>query len=447
MQKNETPEDFEKRKNLMAQADKVASEIASLYQEKSEIQNKLRQLRNQYDETWDLEKIRQDVAKEIMRESIARRAERKRQKEMQKEQACLAWMKAKAENIVFIGKGYSGRLSDKETDEAKLVSLGLPVVNDDKELAALLGIEYKQLRFLAYHRDVVATDNYNRYSIPKKSGGERQIAAPKPVLKFAQKMVLEQILEKIPATEAAHGFIKGKSVLTNASAHKPQPKLLINMDLENFFPTITFPRVLGVFNSLGYSGYISSILAMLCTYCERMPIEVKNQVRYVKTSERILPQGSPASPMITNIICKRLDGKMAALAGKHGFAYSRYADDMSLSFEQRREPGEIKRIAYEVAKAVYSEGFKINKKKTRYLGGNSRQSVTGILINNEQLGVPKEWVKKLRAAIHNANMQKSIGLEPANAEEITGMAAWLHSVNPERYNKIIMEAKQACQNT
>ncbi|MCL2321737.1 MAG: reverse transcriptase domain-containing protein, partial [Oscillospiraceae bacterium] len=399
-------------------------------------------LRRDYEETWDYEKIRKDVAQKIMQESIERRAARKKEREEERLRKSEAWEKNKEENIVFIGRGYSGGLSDKKTDEEKLISLNLPVIKDDKELANLLGIEYKDLRFLCYHRDVVVCDHYHRYTVPKRNGKERNIAAPKPLLKDVQRKILELILEKVEISDSSFGFLKGKSVVSNADSHSRSPGLLINMDLENFFPTVTFKRVRGMFKSFGYSGYVSSLLAMICTYCERMAIEVKGQTKYVKTSDRILPQGAPSSPMITNIICRNLDKRIGDLAGNHNFQYSRYADDMSFSFQNNVEQNEIRKIIYSISSVVYNEGFKINRDKTRYLKPNNRQNITGIVINNEEIGVPKTWIKRMRAAIYNAKkLKEKDELSEAKIREILGMASWLKSVNNARYDKIIKDAE------
>jgi hypothetical protein len=444
-QDNETPEQYAERQNLLKEYNKIINEIGKLYKEKDDINAKLHQLRKEYDETWDYEKIRLDVSQKIMQESIARRSERKKQKELEKKQRTEAWEKKKSEEIVFIGKGYSGLLNHKEVDEEKLLSQGLPIIKTDRDLAELLGIEYKQLRFLVYHRDVVYVDHYNRYTVPKKKGGLRNIAAPKSTLKTAQRKILEEILSKISISDHAHGFLKGKSVVSGADAHTKQTELLINMDLENFFPTITFERVRGMFKAFGYSGYIASLLAMLCTYCERMPIEVRDKIKYVKTSERILPQGSPASPMITNILCMKLDKRLSGLASKFGFVYTRYADDMSFSLREENtlESSNLdtRKFCGLILKIVSEEGFKINKSKTRFLRKNNRQCITGIVINNEQIGVPRKWIKRLRAAIYNANKLKSNGKLPSKViHEISGMTAWIKSVNAERYKDIIEDA-------
>jgi hypothetical protein len=154
-QRNETTEQYEKKQGLLNEYQKIIDQIADLYKEKDEINEKLHELKKTYDETWDYEKIRLDISKKIMQESILRRAERKKQRELEKKQRADAWQQKKAEQIVFIGKGYSSSLHDIKNDEDKLSKKNLPVINTDKDLAEFLGIEYKQLRFLVYHRDVV----------------------------------------------------------------------------------------------------------------------------------------------------------------------------------------------------------------------------------------------------------------------------------------------------
>lgn len=440
-QQNETEQDFENRKQLLDEFQKLSEKISKAYQERDEIEKALSRLKKQYQNTWNYEKIRAVVAQEIMKESIARRAERKAERERQKQLKSEAWNKRKAENIIFIGKGYSSLLSKKETDIQKLKENQMPVIETDKELAAFLQIDYKTLRYLVYHRDVVTFDNYYRFDIPKKSGGTRHIAAPKTQLKTAQRQILEQILQKVEVSDLSHGFIKSRSVLTSAKTHSTSPDLLINIDLENFFPTITFERVRGVYQSFGYSGYIASLLAMICTYCERMPLEIKGQIKYIKTSDRILPQGSPASPMITNIICKTLDRRINGLCQKLGITYTRYADDMSFSYTGNTDDFDIGDFLNSVNKIIEAEGFHMKKEKTHILRKNNRQYITGIVINNEEIGVPKKWVKILKASIHNAQKLKAAGGSVSNKtiQEISGKIAWLKSVNAKRYQKIINE--------
>ncbi len=446
-QQNETEQDFEKRKKLLDEFQKLSEKISNVYKEKDEIEKKLSHLKKEFEGTWDYERIRAAVAQEIMKESIARRAEKKAEKERQKKLKTDAWNKRKAENIIFIGKGYSNLLGKKETNVQKLKENEMPVIETDKELARFLQIEYNTLRYLVYHRDVITFDNYYRFDIPKKSGGTRHIAAPKTQLKAAQRQILEQILEKVDISDLSHGFVKSRSVLTSAKTHNTSPDLLINIDLENFFPTITFQRVRGLYQSFGYSGYIASLLAMLCTYCERMPFEIKGKIKYIKTSDRILPQGSPASPMITNIICRNLDKRINGLCKKLGITYTRYADDMSFSYMGDTDNFAIGSFLNSVNKIIEAEGFHMKKEKTHILRKNNRQYITGIVINNEEIGVPKKWVKILKASIHNAQKLRDSGGSVSNKtiHEISGKIAWLKSVNAERYKKTIIQGTELIQ--
>jgi len=216
------------------------------------------------------------------------------------------------------------------------------------------------------------------------------------------------------------------------------------MDLENFFPTITFERVRGLYQHLGYSGYIASLLAMICTYCERIPVEIKGETKYIKTSERILPQGSPASPMITNIICHRMDKRIYGLCQKLGVTYTRYADDMSFSYIGKLENFAIGSFLNSIQKIIVSEGFHINKQKTNILRKHNRQYITGIVINNDEIGVARKWVKILRASIHNAQKLKNAGemIPHKTKMEIAGKIAWLKSVNEKRYHKMIQQGME-----
>lgn len=447
-QQNETVQDFENRKKLLDEFQELSEKISNACQEKGEIEKKLSHLKKEYQNTWDYEKIRSVVAQEIMKESIARRAGKKAERERQKQLKSEAWNKRKAENIVFIGKGYSSLLGKKETNVQKLQENHMPVIETDRELAQFLQIEYNTLRYLVYHRDVITFDNYYRFDIPKKSGRTRHIAAPKPQLKAAQRQILDQILQKAGISELSHGFIKSRSVLTSAKVHNTSPDLLINIDLENFFPTITFERVRGLYQSFGYSGYIASLLAMICTYCERMPLEIKGETKYIKTSGRILPQGSPASPMITNIICRNMDKRINGLCKKSGITYTRYADDMSFSYTGDIDNLAIGSFLNSINKIIEAEGFHMKKEKTHILRKNNRQYITGIVINNEEIGVPKKWVKILKASIHNAQKLKdsggSVSIQTIN--EISGKIAWLKNVNAKRYQKIISQGTKFLKN-
>lgn len=444
-QENETKEEYKKRKTLLKEYENIISDMTKLYEEKSEIDSKLNKLKMQYDKTFDSEQIRREIARHIMEESIERRRLKKEQKELEKKKKYEAYQKRKKENIIFIGRNYSASLKNKEYDKKRLNKFNLPLIIDDKDLANFLDIEYKTLRFLTYHRDVLTIDNYNRYKIAKKKGGFRQIAAPKTTLKKVQRKILDDILVKIPVSKCANGFLKNTSVLTGANKHFTKTKLLINMDIKDFFPTIDFKRVLGMFKSFGYSSYVSSLLAILCTYCERTEIKIKDEIKYVRTSKRILPQGAPSSPMITNIICNNLDRRLEGLSKKYEFKYTRYADDLSFSLNNNFDENSLILEFYKyINKVIKEEGFKVNKDKTRFLRQNNSQSITGIIINNEELGVSKKWLKVLRATIYNTKKAKNNNeiILSNKIEEIKGKISWLNMVNKDRYKTIINDAKE-----
>lgn len=442
-QENESEENYAERKKMMSNFNEIIDQISDLFKTKSKINDKLQELRKEYKGLEDIEKIRKELAKQMMQESIKKRQVRKEQRELEKKGRSEAWQKKKKEEIVFVGKGYSSMLSKFELDEKKIKSLGLPIVKSSQELAKLLEIDYKELRFLAYHRDVVKIDHYIRYKIPKRNGGLRSIAAPKRILKKAQRAILDKFLSKIEVSNYAHGFLEKRSVVTSAKEHPNKPYLLINMDIKDFFPSITYERIRGMFLSFGYSGHISTLLAMICTYCERVPVDVEREVKYVATTKRILPQGSPASPMITNIICRRLDKRLNGLANKFGFIYTRYADDLSFSTNStiKENVGRFCGMIYQI---IEDEDFKINKEKNRFLRENNQQKITGIVINSLEIGVPRHWIKRFRAAIYNAKKVKENDGEIIKEVlyELSGMASWIKSVNPKRYEKILNSCKE-----
>jgi hypothetical protein len=211
---------------------------------------------------------------------------------------------------------------------------GVPVLGNIAALRKLLGI--RSTRQLGYF--LLATDQddgpYVKFTIPKRDGRERDICAPKKQLRWVQRQIHEQILKKVAAHDAAHGFIEGRSTVTNAALHRGAA-LVLKFDLTDFFPTIHFHRVMGLFASLGYyvgdtkfgSGddfkQVAPTLARLCCYTPD-PRQWGNAV---------LPQGAPTSPAISNLVCRRLDARLTGLATRHGGVYTRYADDLAFSFK------------------------------------------------------------------------------------------------------------------
>jgi retron-type reverse transcriptase len=205
--------------------------------------------------------------------------------------------------------------------------------------------------------------------------------------------------------------------------------IVINADLKDFFPTISFHRVEGLFKSVGYSPAVATIMALLCTECPRETVKFNGTVYHVATGQRSLPQGACTSPAISNLIAKHFDLRLAGMAEKLGWTYTRYADDITYS---AKTPGvdaseANSKTGYVLARLRHiadDEGFVINEKKTRVLRNHTRQSVTGVVVN-DRVGVARPTVRKLRAILHNA---KKTGLESQNRDGKENFGAWLNGM-------------------
>src|SRR5262249_53858378 len=250
-----------------------------------------------------------------------------------------------------------------------------------------------------------------------KTGGLRSISAPKPALAAAQRWVLDNILQRIAVEPQAHGFVRGRSIVTNATPHAGR-KVVINLDLKDFFPSITFRRVKGLFHKLGYGEHASILLALLCTEPPRVATELDGKVYHVALGQRVLPQGACTSPAITNALCRRLDRRLAGLAMKHGYTYTRYADDLTFSGD---EPKAVGKLLRSVRSILTAEGFTEHPRKTKVMRRARRQEVTGLVVN-ERPTVSRKEVRLLRAILHNAARD---GLEKQNHEGRPNFAAYL----------------------
>jgi RNA-directed DNA polymerase len=325
----------------------------------------------------------------------------------------------RATDIIYLGQGVSPKLNQRESNQEALTQRGLPLLSTPADVAKILGLPIPKLRWLCYHTEAAEKTHYVYFEIPKRSGGKRLLSAPMPTLAKAQEWVLHNILEKLPTEEPAHGFIKAHSTVTNAIPHL-QKDLVVNLDLSDFFPTITYRRVRGFFEKLGYSPAVSTLLALLCTECPRRPVEYDGKRYQVAIGERALPQGACTSPAISNQISRTLDKRLLGMSKKHGWVYTRYADDLTFSTTAEKK-SDLPMMLARVRHIVSDEGFALNPKKGRVQRRSTRQCVTGIVVNDKP-GLPREDVRKLRAILHQA--QKT-GLEAQNREKIPHFEAWL----------------------
>jgi RNA-directed DNA polymerase len=272
------------------------------------------------------------------------------------------------------------------------------------DIADLLGISYGRL---VYHIYVVKTENrYKTFEIPKKSGGIRQISTPITALKILQKK-LNQVLQAVYQIKpSVHGFVNGKNIVTNAQAHAKK-RYVLNIDLKDFFPSINFGRVRGMFMATPYNLHpdVATILAQICCY--------NNQ----------LPQGAPTSTIITNMICAKMDSQLQRLAKDCKATYTRYADDITfsttlpqfpnyLAYTGTEEDTEKIFIGNRLLAIIHENGFEVNEQKIRLQVKGNHQEVTG-LTTNVFPNVDRKYVRQIRAMLY---AWAKFGLEAAENE-------------------------------
>ncbi|MGP5209794.1 reverse transcriptase domain-containing protein [Psychrobacter alimentarius] len=380
--------------------------------------------------------------------------ERERYKKALKKEAAeeknlkkMAWQAYKAQHIVYLGRHiyWSDDTSIDKWDikdaSNRLIENKLPLINKHTQLADAVNLSVPQLKGLCYQREVATNIPYTHFTINKRNGTPRQIWSPIPRLKFVQRWILENILNNLTTHGAAHGFVRGKSIVTNAAVHS-NSALLIKLDVKDFFPSVHWRRVKGVFRHAGYPEQIATLLALLCTESPRQMVQQNGKTYYVALSDRALPQGAPTSPALTNIVCLNLDRRLTGLADKVGLRYSRYADDLtfslpanSISTKNAAQPSDhnqlIGQLLGSVHKILREEGFILNGDKTRVIRMGNQHNVTGMVINGEGVPrVPRKIKRMLRAALHNLDSGQSLR-DGETLDTLSGYAAWIASAEPE----------------
>jgi retron-type reverse transcriptase len=381
----------------------------------------------------DTEKIKKELRKKRMQESRERQKETKLRRLRERQERAEAWRARKDREILYLGEGVSAGLKSIETDLDKLRARGLPLLATAENLAVAMGITVGELRFLSFARRVATVSHYRRFQIPKKTGGLRLISAPMTRLKRAQEWVLAAILEKVELHPAAHGFRKGRSIVTNASPHVGA-EVVVNLDVEQFFPTVTRRRIKGIFRSLGYGEQVATILSLICSEPEVRAVELDGRVYQVAVSERHLPQGAPSSPAITNILCRGLDARLARIAEGLGFHYTRYADDMTFSASGTAAE-DVGKLLRRVRFVIEKEGFRVHPDKTRILRKGRQQEVTGLVVNR-RVNVARATLRRFRATLFQIERDgpagKRWGAGPDVLAAIEGFANFVAMVDPER---------------
>jgi len=270
-----------------------------------------------------------------------------------------------------------------------------------RDIASLLEIPYNVLN---YHLYVTKpSEQYTTFSIPKKHGGIREICAPNTTIKIIQQklnFVLQNVYKKIYERKfSVHGFIYGKNIRTNAQTHSKKEHVF-NIDLLDFFPSINFGRVYGMFMNKPYNlpKNVSAVLARICAFKD-----LQNDQ---------LPQGAPTSPIISNMICARMDDELYKFAKEFNCRYTRYADDITFSTDRPDFPEELAivtqirkgqrlkaEVGKELIKIVENNGFSINPNKVWIRNRYTRQEVTGLVVN-EFPNVRRKYINQIRAMLH-----------------------------------------------
>ncbi len=257
-----------------------------------------------------------------------------------------------------------------------------------EDIADMLEVSYRDLNYWIYRTP--EPRRYSAFLVPKKSGGSRRIDIPNTNIKILQKK-LNQVLRSVYRTKpSVHGFVVGKSVRSNAQQHVGK-RWVFNIDLQDFFPSINFGRVRGMFMGKPYHlpEKVATVLAHLCCF------------------QGHLPQGAPTSPVISNMICAQMDSQLQQLAQRNGSIYTRYADDITFSTNWNRVPLEISATnsvnqiipGDKLRQTVEQNGFSINSRKVWLRGRHRRQVVTGVTVNDYP-NLPRKFTNQIRAILY-----------------------------------------------
>ncbi len=275
-----------------------------------------------------------------------------------------------------------------------------------KHLSVESGVSYGFLRKTVARE----TGRYHHIYLRKKVPGRknvRMISIPEPRLLTCQKWVSENILRFGAPHHASYAYHPGSNPVFAARVHT-EAKWLIKVDIQDFFHAISEHQVYKVFRSLGYSRLVSFELTRLCTMpCERRERDLANEKYMGATIEHynspyvgILPQGAPTSPMLSNLVMKKLDAKLTKIADDNGMSFTRYADDIVFSCKEALPRQPVNRVKRLILKALNDEGFKPNLRKTKLRGPGTRKVVLGILVDGKQPRLPREYKDKIRQHLH-----------------------------------------------
>lgn len=328
----------------------------------------------------------------------------------------------------------------------------VPAICTAGELAEWLEIGVGELdwfadvRSLEGKRERCRLRHYHYRTLSKRFGQIRLIESPKPRLKQIQKDILRGILDQIPPHSSAHGFRLGKSIATFAAPHVGQ-RVVLKIDLQDFFPSISLALTRAVFRTVGYPEEVATLLAGLCTNATPADAwDVTNGDRQSAAgrdtrwlySQPHLPQGAPTSPALANLCSYHLDCRLSGLADKAGAVYTRYADDLAFSGGRDFERV-VARFHLHVAATVMEEGFAVHHRKTRIMREGVRQRLAGLVVNN-RLNLARPEFDRLKATLNNCvrhgpSSQNREGHADYRAY-LAGRLSFVEQLNPKKASRL-----------
>ncbi len=343
-------------------------------------------------------------------------------------------------------------ISQEMLPVAKAASWQVPSIASEGELAGWLGVSAGKIEWFANLKRLGARcrdgklRHYSYRTLMKDFASVRLIESPKPRLKEMQRKILTEILDNIPAHPAAHGFVKGRSIKTFAAPHAGK-RVVLRMDLRDFFPSIRIGRVQALFRTAGYPERVADLLGGLCTNaaprdiwsemlknvpCTVDPLAI-HEARH-RYAWMHLPQGAPTSPALANLCAYRVDCRLSGLAHAAGAVYTRYADDLAFSGDEAFERC-VERFAAHAAAILLEEGFEVHHRKMRIMRRGVRQYLAGV-VANEHINVARADFDRLKAMLtncvrHGPSSQNREG-HPNFQQHLAGRVAFVEMINPQK---------------
>ncbi len=323
-------------------------------------------------------------------------------------------------------------------DDAKLGHYNLPVIQSVNQLLSMINFTSEDERKFLYssNRGIFL---YHQHEVPKRNGkGMRKIESPHPRLKTAQQMLNKLIFSKFHMSKSCHGFVKERSILTNALPHV-EAKTLMKFDIKDFFPSITLDSIVKQLRFFGYGVNVSRCLGLLCVnanYC--------------------LPQGAPTSPYLANLICIKIDKRIEGYCQKYNYVYTRYADDITISSKEIVSEYRFHKVQEFLCSVLADKDEKsqlrLNTEKSHRFINGQKMVVTGIVVNSKA-SVNKSICRELENAIRYiklfgvVNHLKHLDLQydvETYKLHLYGLANFINMVNPEKGISYIEELDQLC---